>query len=366
MFYQVRVHEDDTDCLRFLWWPNSDESQEPETYRMLVHVFGAASSPTCANVALQRTAEDNRDTFPKDVCDSIARNFYVDDFLKSVPSVGQATALAQDITTLCSEGGFHLTKWTSNNREVIESIPMEERGKDLKKIQLEYDSLPMERALGVIWLVEADHLCFKVNVKDLPPTRRNLLSIVSSIFDPLGLVSPFILKAKFIMQDLCRKELSWDKEINGEELKMWSLWLSELSHIDQLKISRCFKPSDFGEVTQCQVHLFSDASDKGYGVTSYVRFQNAQGNVHCALLLSKARVNPLKKTTIPRLELTAATVAVRLSKVIERELDYQVDCIYFWTDSQSVLKYLYNVSTRFHTFVANRVSLIREASQLNQ
>ena len=101
-------------------------------------------------------------------------------------------------------------------------------------------------------------------------------------------------------------------------------------------------------------------------MTSYVRFQNAQGNVHCALLLSKARVNPLKKTTIPRLELTAATVAVRLSKVIERELDYQVDCIYFWTDSQSVLKYLYNVSTRFHTFVANRVSLIREASQLNQ
>ena len=70
------------------------------------------------------------------MCDSIARNFYVDDFLKSVPSVGQATALAQDITTLCSEGGFHLTKWTSNNREVIESVPMEERGKDLKKIQL--------------------------------------------------------------------------------------------------------------------------------------------------------------------------------------------------------------------------------------
>ena len=77
-------------------------------------------------------------------------------------------------------------------------------------------------------------------------------------------------------------------------------------------------------------------------MTSYVRFQNAQGKVHCALLLSKARVNPLKKTTIPRLELTAATVAVRLSKVIERELDYQVDCIYFWTDSQSVLKYLFS------------------------
>jgi hypothetical protein len=366
MYYQVRVPKDDIDCLRFFWWPQGNTSKQHVACRMLVHLFGATSSPTCSTVALQRTALDHKNSFSQEICNSVRHNFYVDDFLKSVPTVDLAVSLVQDMTDICSKGGFRLTKWCSNARDVIHSIPVEERAKQLKVIELDKEGLPAERALGIQWMVEEDQFSFKVAVKSLVPTRRHILSIVSSVFDPLGFVSPFTLTAKLILQDLCRRGISWDQESEGDDLRKWQLWLSELSRLDQVQIDRCLKPVGFGEVTECQIHHFADASDYAYGVVSYVRFKNVSGDIHCALILSKSRVNPLKKPTIPRLELTAATVAVRIQKLVADQVNYKVDSVYFWTDSMTVLRYLRNVSTRFHTFVANRVTLIREASDIAQ
>ncbi|XP_006819972.1 uncharacterized protein LOC102805284, partial [Saccoglossus kowalevskii] len=108
------------------------------------------------------------------------------------------------------------------------------------------------------------------------------------------------------------------------------------------------------------------ASEKGYRTVSYLRFINGKGMVHCALLMGKARVAPLKKVTIPRMELTATAISVRMDKIIKTELEYDIDEMFFWTDSLSVIRYCANETTRFHTFVANRINLIREGSQLSQ
>ena len=110
-------------------------------------------------------------------------------------------------------GGFCFTKWVSNDRKVLESIPIHDRAKDVKELDLAEDALPTERALSVLWCVENDKFGFKVNVKERPCTRRGILSIVSSIYDPLGLAVPFILPAKLLLQDLCRKGIAWDDEI---------------------------------------------------------------------------------------------------------------------------------------------------------
>jgi len=144
--YQVRVIRQDIDCPRFIWWPSGDLNHKPLVYRMLVHLFCATSSLACAHVALRRTAQDNGHLFVPEVCELIFSHFYVDDFLKSVSNKEQALSVLQEVTELCSKGGFKLTKWISNRRSVIQTVSVEERAKAIKVLDLMKDDLPAGRA----------------------------------------------------------------------------------------------------------------------------------------------------------------------------------------------------------------------------
>ena len=364
MFHQVRVPLKDCDVLRFLWWPNSDTSSNPEEYQMMVHLFGAISSPSCANYALTKTADDNREKFDPHVIKTVERNFYVDDCLKSVEDEKAGISLATNLYELLRRGGFRLTKWTSNSRNVLESLPESERAAKVK--DLDFGQVHVERALGVRWNIISDVFGYKIIIKDRPATRRGILSVVSSIYDPLGFVSPFVLVAKTILQDLCRSNLGWDELIPKEALDRWQNWLAMLPELEKVFVDRCLKPADFGEITSSELHTFSDASQKAYGAVTYIRIVNQYGDVHCCFLIGKSRLAPLKAMTIPRLELSAAVVATRLDKMMKQELDMKVDQSLFWTDSTCVLKYIGNESTRFQTFVANRVSKIQDATEMSQ
>lgn len=115
-----------------------------------------------------------------------------------------------------------------------------------------------------------------------------------------------------------------------------------------------------------QIHHFSDASELGYGTASYLRMTNVEGKVHIAFLMGKARVAPLKQQTIPRLELAAAALSVKVDRLLKAELPPPTEESMFWSDSTSVLKYISNDHTRFHTYVAKRTSRIRESTQVSQ
>ena len=363
IFYQVKVDKSHCDYLRFFWWPNGDLTANPVAYRMLVHLYGAVSSPSVANAALQKTARDQK-SFGPEVSEVVHKNFYVDDCLKSVGTEDEAIKMINDVSELCKSGGFRLTKWLSNSRKVLMSVPEEERATNVKYLDFDHDQLPMETALGVCWSVDSDTFGFKINIKDQPSTKRGILSTVSSIYDLLGLAAPFILPARILLQELFRRSLDWDETINDTEFYRWQQWLEDLPKLEHLKLNRHYKPSSFGEKPRYQLHNFCDASETGYGVVTYLRMIDSEERIHCSLVMSKARVAPLKKVTIPRLELTAASVAVRLNKMILSELDFEIDQVFFWTDSMSVLKYLHNEKSRFHTFVANRISFIREATTI--
>ena len=265
---------------------------------------------------------------------------------------------------MLAKGGFRLTKWISNSCDVIQSVPVSERAGSIKELDLE--NLPVERALGMQWDVQSDTFRFKIVVKDRPPTRRGILSVISSIYDPLGFVAPLILPAKAILRDLCQKGLDWDDRILPKDLARWQGWLQELPKLEQFAVERCLKPSNFGRIISSQLHNFADASQEGYGAVSYLRVVNEDGNVHCAFLMGKSRQTPQKSVTIPRLELSAAVVATRLNKMMLCELDVAVDDEFFWTDSTCVLSYIANQDKRFQTFVANRITAIHEGSRPNQ
>ncbi len=195
MFHQVRVPKDDTDLLRFLWWHDGDLTQDMVEYRMAVHLFGATSSPSCANFALRRCAEDNKD-FSKEVIDTVLHCFYVDDCLVSVHSEDEAVSLYHNLVAICAKGGFALTKWISNSRDVLVRIPEELRAKNVKDLDLGQDLLPVERVLGVQWCIQSDAFKFKIVLQQRPSTRRGILATVSSVYDPLGILSPVTLCAK--------------------------------------------------------------------------------------------------------------------------------------------------------------------------
>ena len=137
--------------------------------------------------------------------------------------------------------------------------------KELKNINLEDDALPSERALGLHWDVESDKFTFQIIVKNKPPTRRGILSIVSSVYDPLGFISPYVLTAKIILQKLCNDKIGWDEEICGENLIFWNKWLNDLPCLEEFAVERCLLPSEFGNVVRSQLHHFPDASEIGYG-----------------------------------------------------------------------------------------------------
>ncbi|XP_072051190.1 uncharacterized protein [Amphiura filiformis] len=301
MFNQVKVPTKDRDLLRFLWWPEGDLGKPLEEFRMTTHLFGATSSPACANYALRCVAEEADEA----VKDTVQKNFYVDDCLKSTSSEEQAIQLIQNLMEVLKQGGFNLTKWVSNSQAVMQTIPSSHRVKTTSSLDLG-ESTPNQKALGMMWLVESDELGFKIEIRDRPPTRRGILSVVSAIYDPLGFVSPVILPAKRILQSLCELQVSWDEPIPDLQRKQWDRWLNSIPQISAFTVPRCFVPVEFGKPTSVQLHHFSDASEIGYGMVSYLRFTNQRDDVHCALVLSKSRVAPLKQVTIPRLELTAA------------------------------------------------------------
>ena len=340
--------------------------EEPIEYHTTVHLFGGVWSASCVNYGLQRTAKDNSNDFDPVVVRTVEKNFYVDDCLKSVDSKEAAIGLVDQLQKLLLHGGFNLTKWISNSRAVLETIPQSDRGSEVKGIDLRSGILPVERALGVRWNAGTDEFVFKIWVKEKPPTRRGLLNIVSSIYDPLGFISLFIMSAKIVLQDLCRRKLKWDDVIPSDCLPQTQQWLESLPAMERFSIKRCYKPHEFGKVADVQMHHFSDASELRYGTVSYLRFTDTYSNVHCSFLMSTTRLAPLKSLSVPRLELTAATLAVKLDKMFRRELEIPISCSMFWTDSTSVLGYIENEDKRFHTFVSNRLTIIHDGSTPDQ
>ncbi|KAF0039030.1 hypothetical protein F2P81_009514 [Scophthalmus maximus] len=169
MFHQIKVPPEYPDLLRFLWWPDGDINSDLVEYRMVVNLFGATSSLSCASCALRRCAEDNRDLFDAAVVDTVLHKFYVDDCLKSVSSEVEAVQL-YNLKAMRQQGGFNLMKWISNSRVVPAAIPQVEKANDVKDLDLDQDSLPMERALGVQWCVQFDRFKFRLVIQDKLPT----------------------------------------------------------------------------------------------------------------------------------------------------------------------------------------------------
>ncbi|KAK0147265.1 hypothetical protein N1851_013317 [Merluccius polli] len=250
---------------------------------MKVHLFGAASSPGCANFGLKHLAAQGQGQYSEDTVCFIQRNFYVDDGLASVHTEKEAIQLVKESRELCSTGKLRLHKFVSNSENVMASIPEEERA--AAKEQDMALSLPhMERVLGVEWCITSDSFKFRVQVKSNPLTRRGVLSTVASVYDPLGFMSPSVLIGKQILQQMCREKIGWDDEIPENLKPKWESWIRDLPNLSEMEIKRCYLPSSLGNIKTHELHHFPDASSSGYGECTYLRVINESNEVHCSLV----------------------------------------------------------------------------------
>ncbi|XP_067943262.1 uncharacterized protein [Watersipora subatra] len=361
MFYNFKVKADHRDYVRFLW---IDETlTQIEEFRLNVHLFGATSSPAVATFGLRKLADDHRTIHPA-AASFLREEFYVDDGVTSVQTLEDAKDLIQGARAICTKGNIRLHKFISNNKEVLTSVPESERVESAQNLNLFKDQLPQERTLGMEWNVDTDTLRFNSPKIETQMTKRGVLSTIAQIYDPLGLISPIVFRGKRILQKVTAENTSWDQLLTPEVSKEWIGWLKDLTHLDSIAFQRCYKT---GDVAAAELHHFSDASEAGYGACSYVRLKHTDSTVTCNLVFSKARVAPLKQpTTIPRLELQGAVTASKIASVVRKELKMEISKEVFWTDSLITLGYIRNENKRFHTYVTNRVTQIRNITEVEQ
>ena len=358
MYHQVCVPECDRDALRFLWVSRAGDIHH---FRMTRHLFGGVWSGSAATYALRRTVSDfggNDDL----VDDTIINAFYVDDCLKSVSSSDEALHVIGGVTSVLKKGGFRLTKFVSNDMSVISKVPENDRAKECKDLTHGGES----KALGVRWNFQDDEFWFDLNIEDCKRiNRKKMLSIISTMYDPLGIVSPVLIAGKIILQDATRLKIGWDEEVPASMQQSWIHWLQSLADLKRLRVPRCVKPARFDDSFH-ELHHFSDASEKAYGSCSYLRSINKCGEINTALVFSKSRVAPIKNVTIPRLELQAALLSARVDAMLRQEMSIELARSYFWSDSEITLKYIMNDTKRFHVYVSNRVGEIRRLTEPDQ
>ncbi|XP_074621676.1 uncharacterized protein LOC141880115 [Acropora palmata] len=288
----------------------------------------------------------------------------MDDLFKSVPSLLEACSLQAGLVNLLSLGGFRLTKWISNDKDLLTAIPAELRAQSVRTIG-EEGILPTERALGVIWDVHKDAFLFKIKPKELADTRRKVISLTASIFDPIGFLARFIVRAKIFFQSLWKLRQGWDEKVPEEIQQEWSVWQKELQSLAEFSVPRFYRLVMVSP-TSIQLHLFGDASEKAFCAVAYFRFEYPSGERQCAFVAAKTRVAPVKPLSIPRLELQAAVLSVRLACMIQKEHDYEVSSTYYWSDSSAFIGQIHGESKRHPAFTANRLSEILDTSEPQQ
>ncbi|KRY46994.1 hypothetical protein T03_8777 [Trichinella britovi] len=313
MYLQVRIAEQDRDACRFLWRDKSAGVLWFDCYTFL------------AIKTVRVHASRHQDAAPRAAAE-ILENMYVDDLATSCDTIEEARELASELRALLASGGFHLHKWASNEPEVLTSVPEEERSASNR---------------SDLWKTLGMHTAFRV-------------------FDPVGCLAPFTVRAKMFLQTLWQRGTSWDEPLPHDVMKQWRRWKQELPDLSKICLPRALVPVALGQVTRLEIHAFCDASEKAYGAVAYMRIETTNQHTVVNFVTSKTRVAPIRRLTLPRLELMGALVAARLVRSVQKMLGLQVHGITCWCDSAVTLAWIQSSADRWKPFVRNRVAEIQQ------
>ncbi|XP_065083387.1 uncharacterized protein LOC135705543 [Ochlerotatus camptorhynchus] len=370
MFLQILIRAVDRSALLFLW---RDSPELPIKIMVTdVAIFGATCSPVQSQFVKNLNAAEHGELYPR-AASAIQNKHYVDDYLDSVDTIEEAVQLASEVAAIHGKADFFIRNWTSNSVEVLERIG-EANPAAVKRFAVGKDCR-FERLLGMIWSPEEDVFSFGLHFREelrqlidgeVIPTKRELLSVVMSLYDPLGLIAAFIIHGKVLVQDTWRENIGWDEKVSSDIFCRWNQWLIALREMTKVKISRCYFPGYMpASYESLQLHIFVDASDKAIAAVAYFRIVD-RGEVRCTLVSSKTKVAPLQTLSMPRLELMAALIGARLRQAIIDNHSVKITRTFFWSDSTTVIAWIKSDSRRYRQFVAFRVNEILSLSTVDE
>ena len=260
---------------------------------------------------------------------------------------------------MLESGGFHVKGWLSNKS--LENTVANNTSEELPAMKL-LQGEAEEKVLGVVWNHEQDVFMFKVHPpNEIKLTKRTILSHIARIYDPIGMAAAFLIRAKIGMQRLWLEGLDWDDELPPTSQVSWANFFKEMNELNHVMFERSLTPDDVIGVPS--LIIFADASREAFGTCAYVRWETTNHVFVTRFVSAKSRVAPLKPLTIPRLELQAAVLAVRLAQSILHESRLQFENIIFFSDSSIVISWIRSQAREFKPFVSARIAEIHSKSE---
>ncbi|XP_069358466.1 uncharacterized protein [Maniola hyperantus] len=344
MYRQVRVTEEDANYQRILWRNNPDEPIQH--FKLLTLTFGTACAPYLAVKTLQKLADVEQSNYP--IASEITKkDYYIDDLMTGCDSFEEAVEIYEQMNKLMNSGGFQLQKWSSNDSRFLKYIDKEKHRSD-QLVPIKVDN--MMKVLGIGWNRETDNFEYTVNLPESkqPITKRQVLSDIARLYDPIGWISPVVITAKIFIQKLWKLKLEWDDEITDGLLAEWIKFREDLVNLKDILIPRWLN-SERGCKTE--LHAFSDASQVAYAAAVYIRVENEENDIKVSLVTAKTKVAPIdKESSIPRLELCGAVLAAKLLHEVSQVMNIPKENLHAWTDSTVVLAWLKGPPCRWATF----------------
>ena len=389
-FLQVGIHESDRDNLRFLWFDDT-RSDNPNIvqYRYKRLLFGLTCSPALLAETIRHHVEKYSEANPEVV--EILNRLYADDLSCGTDDPQKALEIYKRCKEIMKQGGFNLRKWNSNDKTLLKEINGMEGKNETQNVMpkgkvVEDDQTYTQYAigtpqckgsskvLGVSWDSYSDQLTFDVTgivefAKTIPATKRSLLKLAAKIFDPLGCLTVFTINLKILFQQLCVDKIGWDEELQGNYRNSYDALINDLQLCNNVCIPRGITLGYNKPIHKVELHGFSDASERAYAAVVYAKIQYESGEIDVRFVSSKSKVAPIRKQSIPRLELLGACLLSDLvntiRKILNEELKGTLIDTFYWVDSSAVLCWIRNIKP-WNQYVRHRVSQILSKSDREQ
>jgi hypothetical protein len=367
-FYQCVEADEAAQHVRRILWRFGDKSKESTIFVTTRVNYGDRPAGCIAIAAVRETAD--RFGEGKETASWFLKNrTYVDDATGGASSTEKARQVSQDMEDILENGGFRF-------KETVMSGDLLEKGGELRKV------------LGLRWDTQEDKICVDIKLnygekvkgayleEDAPLadpesalpqviTRRVLWRVAQSQYDPLCLLSVYMMKWKLLMRKvtLKGKEGGWETPLDKEEEEEFRQLLQDLKELREIRFPRCVQPLE-GQFKNPMLLVFGDGSREACYTLAYLRWEREDGTARCFLVTGKTQVAPKVKITIPRMELVAAVNSVRLARKVREALKIPLSGTRYFTDSSAVLGMLRTESGKFLEFVGARVSEVKVNSDV--
>ena len=356
LYSRIRLSKEDSDYQRFFWSNTkigpTETKANLKSYRQNRLVFGSKSSPYQAQWVLKKHAK----LFGNE---HLKNNAYLDDIFVGDNSPQKVLTDLKQLIWVLNQGDFPSQKIVSNSKLVLDGLDEDLKGPTKNT-----------KIYGQHWDLENDKLTFNfkkdVNTLQKVFTKRQLLAEMMSLYDLLGFVQPFHLKAKLIFQESCKLSMKWDDLLPQNLQIETNKWVQQLPLLNKITVNRCFLPPDGGKI--CFIASFSDASNVGLGVNTYIISEDKFGQRKSCLAFCKAKVLPLKANyTTPRGELVAAQLNARAGNYVADAMTPVVGHklkVYYFSDSEITLWRLLKPAETYKVWVANRLKAIQTSTNV--